>query len=173
MTYTHEEDMRVILVPVIGALNYHSNSQKEEFVKSEQVKIIDTQKELPYTVNNPFDKDWINYLHIGFKINSALQPSSTQQIEFKLDELISLNFERQFKNQSLGYIGIYNGRSTGSYVLQTPGNGIFVYIIKGAFDVHGRLLEYRDGLSLWNTQEIEFEALSNNATIMVLEISLK
>ena len=175
-TYTHEEDTQVLLLPITGALNYCHAAHNEVLVRSEQVKVIEVKKGASYTFTNPFEKEWINYLHIGFKISASQQePQSTlQDIQFrKMDELVSFGFTGETKDQPLGSIGIYQGRSEGHYNLRNPNNGVFVYIIKGAFEVQGRLLEHRDGLSLWDTEEIEFEALSNNAIILLLEIKLK
>ena len=173
ITYKHEENTRIIILPIAGALNYHTEIYEEELVRSEQIKIIEIEKELPYTFNNPFEKEWINYLHIGLKVNSfpSKQQSALRNIEFrKMDELVC--FDSNSADQSTGYIGIYQGRSEDNYMLKNPNNGVFVYVISGAFEVQGRLLEYKDGLSLWNTNEIEFEALSNNAIILILEIKL-
>jgi hypothetical protein len=36
--------------------------------------------------------------------------------------------------------------------------------------VQGRLLENRDALSLWDTEEIDMEALSNDAVILLIEV---
>ena len=45
-------------------------------------------------------------------------------------------------------------------------------VIEGAFEVHGRLLHARDGLALWDTSIAEIEALSNDAIILLVELSL-
>jgi redox-sensitive bicupin YhaK (pirin superfamily) len=176
ITYTPEEDTQVVLLPIIGAMHYRSAIHKEELVQSEQIKILEIKKGSPYSFNNPFDKEWINYLHIGFKSTASQtgQQSTLQNIALKkMNELVGFDFPEQMGNQPGGYIGMYEGRSEGNYRLKNPNNGLFVYIISGAFEVQGRLMEYRDGLSLWNTREIEFEALSNNAIILLLEIKLK
>jgi hypothetical protein len=174
ITYTYEEDTQVVLLPIAGALNYRNSSHTTELVQSEQIKILDIEKGSSYTFDNPFEKEWINYLHIGFKKNvSHSELPTTQRIEFKkMNELVCFGTP-QTKDQSSGYIGMYEGRSKGNYALKDPCNGVFVYVISGAFEVQGRLMEYRDGLSLWDTEEIEFEALSNNAIILLFEIKLK
>lgn len=51
--------------------------------------------------------------------------------------------------------------------------GAFVFVIGAAFEVQGTLLYERDGLALWKTGEVEMEALSNNAIILVIELPLK
>lgn len=175
ITYSAAENTKVILLPIAGALHYSNSNQDEILVRSEQIKILETGKELSYTVNNPFEQEWINYLHIGFSTNDSTPDyrSLLQNIEFKkMNELVCLDADQQ-TDQVSGYIGIYEGRSEGTYSVKKSGNGIFVHIIKGAFEVQGRLLEQKDGLSLWNLQEIEFEALSSNAIILLLEIQLK
>lgn len=47
--------------------------------------------------------------------------------------------------------------------------GVFAFVIEGAFEIQGRLLEAKDGLALWNDNEIEMEALSNGAIILLIE----
>ena len=51
--------------------------------------------------------------------------------------------------------------------------GAFVFVIEGAFEVQGTLLHERDGLALWKTEEVEMEALSNEAIILVIELTLE
>ena len=69
-------------------------------------------------------------------------------------------------------IGKYAGREESLYELSKGGNGLFVFVIQGAFEVQYRLLHPRDGLALWEADAIELEALSNDAIIFVVEIPL-
>jgi len=46
---------------------------------------------------------------------------------------------------------------------------VYVFVIEGAFEVQNRLLHARDGLSLSSATEVEFEALSNDAMLLILE----
>lgn len=173
ITHRHEEDTRVVILPLTGALSHHNEIQKPQLIQSEQIKIMEVEKEMPYVFTNPFEKEWVNYLHMGFKVDAfpLKNQSVLQNIELKkMNEPAC--FVIHAPDQLIGQIGIYEGRMEGSYTLNDPANGVFVYVIGGAFEVQGRLLEYRDGLSLWNTPAIEFEALSNNAILMILETKL-
>ena len=42
-------------------------------------------------------------------------------------------------------------------------------MIAAAFEAEGRLLHERDGLALFDTNEIEMEALSNDAMMLLIE----
>lgn len=75
-------------------------------------------------------------------------------------------------SQSCGYIGLYDGRKKGNYTLQNPKNGLFTFVANGAFEFENRLLESRDGLSISRITSVDFEALSENAILLVMEIPL-
>jgi quercetin 2,3-dioxygenase len=42
------------------------------------------------------------------------------------------------------------------------------FVLQGAFEAEGRLLHERGGLALWDAGEIEIEALSNNAILLLI-----
>ena len=68
-------------------------------------------------------------------------------------------------------IGKFTGRKEAVYKTHHPQNSLFVFVIEGAFEVHGRLMHPRDGLGLWdNSGDIELEALSNDAIILLIEM---
>ncbi|WP_262891527.1 pirin family protein [Adhaeribacter radiodurans] len=43
---------------------------------------------------------------------------------------------------------------------------------RGAFEVQGRLLHEKDSLALWDTEEVELEALSNHIRILIMELNV-
>jgi hypothetical protein len=68
------------------------------------------------------------------------------------------------------FVGQYKGREEGRFSSSRENSSVFIFIIQGAFEVQNRLLEARDALSIRGVQKIEFEALSNDAVILVLEL---
>jgi len=69
-------------------------------------------------------------------------------------------------------IGKFGGRREANYLQKNNDAGFFVFVIEGAFEVQGALLQARDRLVLWDTEDVEMEALSNDAIILVLELPL-
>ena len=70
-------------------------------------------------------------------------------------------------------IGKFDGRGETTYRVKNKDAGLFVFVLEGAFEVQGTLLHARDGLALWETDEVEMEALSNDAIILLVELPLK
>ncbi len=65
-------------------------------------------------------------------------------------------------------VKMFKGREEVDFCLRKK--GAFTYVIRGAFEVQHRLIETGDGVALWNTSNIEIEALSDNAVILVIEL---
>jgi hypothetical protein len=137
-----------LLLPLIGDIVAH------ERIGPGQAKT--TTGEI--LISNPYESQLVNYLDIKFA--TRLQ---SQVIHFDLEKsknsLISLS--------SGIYIGKYDGRREDVLKFDSPSN-VFTFIIEGAFEVQNRLLESRDGLSLKKIHELEFEALSNEAMMLII-----
>jgi hypothetical protein len=116
----------------------------------------------------------INYLHL--ELTGAKEQSNTSTVveldlnthENKLVPFLADDHENNPSNASI-HLGNFHGREEGIHFLKHPRQGIFVFIVEGAFEVQNRLLQPRDGLALWNIDQIEFEALSNDAIMLLVE----
>jgi len=166
------ENTLELLMPVAGSVFVPDETKKEWQVKPEQCLFLPGKPGQAYEVKNSYETQWINYLHIGLKSKNALLSGTALIADLKLKNsnmLLSLEMEKVIAG-AFGYTGIYTGRGKETYTLKNKSNGLFLFVIKGSFEAGNRLIEYRDGLSLWDVEEIEFEALAAHSTILVLEI---
>ena len=168
-----KENSILILLPIVGGLAIRGN-EETEYIVAGQVAVLTRKMGDVVVLENPYADKSVNFLQIQLSINNIDSLAGT-------DDIINLSLENN--NQLLNFgsanipmaIGQYNGRNEGVYQLKTPKNGLFAFVIEGAFEVQNRLLEKKDGLALWNLAgdaEIEFEALSNNAIILFIEVQL-
>lgn len=170
-TTLSESDRDVFILPLFGGVDYKDNLGNTAFIRVEQIQHITAQKGVSFELYNPFEDENVSYLQMEFDAKNQVFESNSKPFDFGLtnkNELISL-FET---SGVLGFIGIYEGRKEGLYKLKNASNGIFVFVINGAFEVENRLLESKDGLCLQQINTIEWEALSENAILLVLEIPL-
>ncbi|MEI9917409.1 MAG: hypothetical protein WDO14_01235 [Bacteroidota bacterium] len=140
------EHKNVLLIPLVGDI---FTTQR---LSPGQAQL--TSKEI--TVTNPYEEELVNYL----VIETHLLIDGIIDFEFDQNELTIL-----FPGI---YIGKYDGRRDD--VLRTETKNALVFIIAGAFEVQNRLLEPRDGLELSEVTEIEFEALSNEAILLIVDV---
>lgn len=169
-----EEDSEILLLPIVGTVHYTDSAGNETFVDAGQAQHCYVTKNTKIQFRNPYEKELINFVHYWIKSpkkNTNRQPDILS-INFENNKLISLSKSVSKEASHASFIGRFNGRAETVYQLQKESNGFFVFVIQGAFEVQYRLLEWRDGLALWNVPEIEIEALSNEAIILLIETEL-
>lgn len=109
------------------------------------------------TISNQYKEELINYLLISLKE--------------KADTIVDFHLtNNQLQEIIAGVsIGKFDGRADGIY--RPKGTAVFAFAIEGAFEVQNRLLHPRDGLALWDLTEVEFEALSNEALLLLIDVN--
>ena len=163
-----ETNIVSLLIPLTGALKYSHSAEDDHTIVPGEIAVLPFNKTM-VTLTNPYEDGIINYLYITFSGNGQANESEIATVNFE-----ERNTLHQFISQHNinGYMAIFDGRRETIYKLKDPANGLFLFVINGAFEVQGRLLEERDGLALWNTNEADMEALSENAIILVFEVPL-
>ncbi|PKB16620.1 pirin [Flavobacterium sp. 5] len=164
-----DTDTEIVFLPLFGGITYKDDTDNEDFIRIEQIKHISARKGISLEVSNPYEKENVSYLEIWFSTKTANFKPATNRFDFGFSERNRLNPLFDFSN-TMGFIGIYDGRKEGYYALKDNFNGLFIFVIKGAFEVENRLLQEKDGLSLKKTETVEWEALSENAILLVFEV---
>jgi quercetin 2,3-dioxygenase len=166
----------IILVPVEGAIEYTDTNGNNNIISAGQVQVVTLDKGVIMEMKNPFREQPVNCLQIWFKADKSVYPSGLQlttynDVNENLNNLVQAVPESMDTNM-LPFaisIGKFSGRGETMYHLKNKSKRVFVFVIEGAFEVEGRLLHARDGLALWEKAEIEMEALSNDAIIVLFE----
>lgn len=173
-----QKSTEIILLPITGGLELVDRFEESSFVSAGESFHFLCFPESDFTIVNPYPNETITYLQIHLVPEicpEALENplDRTPHTVFSLEEMNTLlpAFTGIGEKVS-GFIGLYDGRQEDTLQVRNAANGFFAFIIAGAFEVQNRLLEKGDALSLNNTEMLEFEALSNGAIILVMEVGL-
>lgn len=169
------ENYDYVILPIIGTV-YFESGRMNNLVNPGQSLFISPTINNDLIITNPYDDELVNFLQLGFK-QTAGNFGKSEIFSFDLDnnknQMIALG------NATAGYgscckisIGKFDGRAETIYKPASAGNGVFVFVITGAFEVQYRLMEAKDGLALWDMHEMELEALSNEAILLTIELPL-
>jgi quercetin 2,3-dioxygenase len=166
--YIADHDSSIFLLPVVGGIHYRVGEGQELFLDVGESVLLPVQKGEYLKITNPYNNELVNYIHAWFTTEKgsvdAIQ--TTMDIDRSHNGMITL-----FETPAIaGYLGKFSGRIDYSFTPKNPGASIFAFVIEGAFEFQNRLLEHRDGFSISGCRNIEFEALSNDAIILVLEV---
>ncbi|MCF0054029.1 hypothetical protein LXM25_28405 [Dyadobacter sp. LJ53] len=163
------EPFQIVLLPLVGAIEIDEGKGDVLYVDSGESLCVTVMPGDNFVMTNPYPYQSVNYLQIRLLAdNPPIQKKAVNAFDLNNKNTLIpiLDFVGSSGKQ---VIGKYEGRQDGLYICKNPANSIFIFIIEGAFEVQNRLLEKRDGLSLRNVSEVEFEALSNDAIILILE----
>ena len=65
------------------------------------------------------------------------------------------------------HLGEFDVEKSLDYTIKKPGNGVYVFVIQGSFNVEGENLKKRDAIGIWDTETINFTAQSESKVLLV------
>jgi quercetin 2,3-dioxygenase len=155
----------IVLLSLVGAVEIVLENESK-IIDSGEIAYISLKPNEQISVENPYENEMVNYLEIWINTEGVFEEKITCKafnLENNRNKLIDIsikNIEEKF------FIGKFDGREEGTLKID---NQAFVFVIHGVFEVNNRLLESRSGLALWNLEELEFEGLSSENIILVIQ----
>lgn len=165
-----EKSTEVLIIPLVGGVEFKNSTGYHDFLETGKVQIFLAQAGTEYEVFNPYETELINYLEVLIEKEQVIETSTTSAIidTEKCNELLLIFYSPQ--QDALVSFGKYWGREEGVYQRHFGKSSMYFFVIEGAFEIDNKLMEARDGLAIFDAEEIEFEALSNNAMFLIFEI---
>lgn len=155
----------VLVLPSVGVLQYADSEGRESDIMPGQCAAFGLPAGGSYALSNPYPEQLINYLQWWMALPEAAAHESVESFSLRA----SRNRLAELQLPAVRVVlGLFDGRAETMHTLR--GQGLFVFVVQGAFEVQHRLLEARDGLALWNTDSVELEALSNEAILLGIEV---
>ncbi|MBO9205212.1 MULTISPECIES: pirin family protein [Niastella] len=171
ISMTVEADSVIVLIPVVGTIAYTDSCGHANYISAGECQLYTTPKDTTIQISNPYQDELVNFLQIWLHASGTDTDNAPLAIAFdiinKNNQVVPIPVNHPHYKFS---IGKFQGRQESVYKLSDTRNGLFAFVIQGAFEVQYRLLHPRDGLALWEAPEVEWEALSNEAIILVMEI---
>lgn len=174
LNFTTDQSTCILLIPITGEVVVNAPSGSV-MVGVEEIQVLALPAHTTFQLINPHKNELITFLHLWLQAEQPTATASSERFAFQLaavenqlKEVVSTNVAKHTFPFALS-IGRFAGRQEAVYKLEN-GAAMFAFVLAGAFEVEGRLLHEKDGLALWDTQEVEVEALSNNALLLVLEL---
>jgi hypothetical protein len=166
-----EEDFSIVIIPVIGAVEYKDTTGITQLIAAGQTICIQAKAGLQYEVTNPIAEIAVNFIQLWIKgghENSNTGLYTYGDVNANLNQLIPV---LNTNSTAYGiYIGKFSGRGEVTYNSPKSKSTLFVFVLAGAFEVEGCLLHDRDGLAMFEKSKAEMEALSNDAIILCIEL---
>lgn len=173
LEFTVAEASHVLLIPLAGAVTLRCDGMPAATGGVEETLVLTLPAGSLLHIKNPFETELVSFLHIWLLAEAPVSAVAMQPVGFSFDASANSLISLVSASSSLplvASIGQFAGRYEAIYRPASPEASLYAFVLAGAFEVEGRLMHEKDGLALWNTAEIELEALSNDAVVLVLEL---
>lgn len=178
------QDSYVVVLPITGTVAYSTGGGAQGVVEVGAMLTLSAPAGTLLRLRNPYADELISCLHLWVRASAPLTPPAPavglatvfQELrENELLELVSVRTQALPPTQpDLPFIlslGRFMGRQEVGYKVAQEGNQVVAFVLAGAFELESRLLHEKDSLALWDVGEIELEALSNHAIVLLLELN--
>lgn len=162
-----DEDTLLYILPVAGAVSYRKNDCEAQLINSGEVFSAFLFKGDVFEISNPYEHELVNFLQLWIKkggTGAVKEELVAFDINAAKNTLIHIPVAIPFSIAKL------DGRNEVVYTAKAKNNCLFAFVIQGAFETEGILLHPKDAVALWNYAQVEMEALSNDAVIVLIEM---
>lgn len=180
-THPHQ-NMEIISIPLEGDLEHKDSMGNQTIIHNGDIQVMSAGTGIQHSeFNHNKDKE-VKFLQIWILPNKQNVSPRYDQVSLKLQDrhnklqqILSPNENDEgvwIHQEAWFHLGKFDNATPFTYQIKKQGNGVYIFVLNGAFNVQQYQLLSRDGLGLWNIDSIELEAKSANAELLIMEVPM-
>ncbi|RQO30654.1 hypothetical protein DBR32_07930 [Taibaiella sp. KBW10] len=180
---THPHDnMEIISIPLEGDLEHKDSMGNVSVIRKGDIQVMSAGTGIQHSEYNKNKDQETKFLQIWLFPNKENVTPRYDQLSLnpqdrhnKLQQVLSPNADDEgvWAHQDAWFhMGTFEQGKTADYTLRKKGNGIYAFILKGAFTLNGQALDTRDGMGIWDTDQLSITAQSSDAEILLMEVPM-
>jgi quercetin 2,3-dioxygenase len=179
---THPHDnMEIISIPLQGDLMHKDSMGNTQVISEGDVQIMSAGSGITHSEYNKNQNEKVNFLQIWIYPNKKNVTPRYDQLSFKkedrknkLQQVISPFTENEgisIHQDAWFHLGDFDSGESTTYQLKKKGNGVYLFLLEGSIEIEDNLLEKRDGIGIWETDDIKINAKSNSE-FLIMEVPM-
>jgi redox-sensitive bicupin YhaK (pirin superfamily) len=175
------DNMEIISIALEGSLQHEDSMGNVAVIEPGEIQVMSAGTGIYHKEFNKAGDKAVKFLQIWvFPNKRNVEPRYDQQ-KFNLDaspnELVQIlspdsSDAGVWIHQDAWFnLGKFTEDTKLEYKLHQPGNGVYIFVLKGDVEVNGQELSTRDGFGIWDTIGFTIEAKAN-AEILLMEIPM-
>ncbi|MBK8348574.1 MAG: pirin family protein [Saprospiraceae bacterium] len=179
---THPHDnMEIISIPLEGDLEHKDSMGNVAVIKNGDIQVMSAGTGIQHSEKNKSQAKQVKFLQIWVFPNKKNVTPRYDQLTLvakdrhnKLQQILSPNADDEgvwIHQDAWFHLGTLDKGNAQKYTLKKKGNGVYAFVINGNITIEGQNLASRDGLGIWNQDEINLTAMSNTE-ILLMEVPM-
>lgn len=176
------DNMEIISIPLEGDLKHEDTMGNATVIKKGDVQVMSAGTGIAHSEFNANKDKPVKFLQIWVIPNKQNVQPRYDQISLnledrhnKLQQILSPNPNDAgvWIHQDAWFnLGKLDNDVSLNYTFNKSGNGVYAFVLEGAFEIEGQQLNKRDALGIWDTNAINIKSLSPNAEILLMEVPM-
>ena len=173
------DNMEIITIPLAGKLEHRDSMGNTGIISKGEVQVMSAGTGIYHSEKNKLPDEVLKLLQIWvFPDKKNVEPRYDQRA-FDLDAARNsfLNIVSpmgkgtglQIHQNAWFQLGKFDKDSKTAYELQSPGNGVYAFVIEGAVTINGEKLLCRDGLGITGADLLEM-VFDENSELLLMEV---
>ena len=180
--YHPHENMEIITIPLKGDLEHKDSMGNLGIINEGEIQVMSAGSGIFHSEFNKNSDKSINLLQLWVlpkkeNVEPRYDQCSIQGLR-KLNSFYMVLSPHPEDNvmwihqDAWFHLGDFDKVTSIDYELKKEGNGVYIFVIEGNFNVSNQKLNKRDALGVWNTDIISFKAQPNSRVLLV-EVPMK
>lgn len=176
------DNMEIISIPLEGDLKHEDTIGNATIIKRGDVQVMSAGTGIAHSEMNANKDKPVKFLQIWVIPNKQNVQPRYDQITLnledrhnKLQQILSPNPQDAgvWVHQDAWFnLGKLDKDIALNYTFNKTGNGVYAFVLEGAFEIDGQQLSKRDALGIWDTSVISIKSLSADAEILLMEVPM-
>ena len=175
---THPHDnMEIITIPLKGDLEHKDSMGNVGVINEGEIQVMSAGTGVYHSEYNKNKDKPINLLQLWVIPKTRNIKPRYDQKSLREYKKTNAFYQILSPNQDDGgmwihqdawfHMGEFNQATETEYIIKKQGNGIYIFVIEGAFKVGDQQLNQRDALGVWEVKKISFVAEPNSKILLV------
>jgi len=180
---THPHDnMEIISIPLEGDLEHKDSMGNTTVIKEGDIQIMSAGTGIRHSEYNKSKDQIVKFLQIWVYPNKRNVTPRYDQITLdkaerknKFQQILSPNPDDAgvWTHQDAWFhLGDFTKNTATKYTIKKAGNGVYAFMLKGSATIQNQPLETRDGMGIWDVNELSITSNSDNTQILLMEVPM-
>jgi len=176
------DNMEIISIPLAGDLKHEDSLGNTTVIRQGDVQAMSAGTGVAHSEMNASAATPVEFLQIWvFPRSRGIAPLYSQitleadALADKFDQIVSPDAKDRgvtVHQDAWFHLGNLSAGTELEYQIKKAGNGVYAFVLEGDVSVAGQALKKRDGLGVWDTNEISVAA-GSDAKVLLMEVPME
>jgi redox-sensitive bicupin YhaK (pirin superfamily) len=176
------DNMEIISIPLEGDLEHKDSMNNVAVIKNGDIQAMSAGTGIYHSEYNNDRDSQVKFLQIWIYPNKKNVEPRYDQLSLnledrhnKLQQVLSPNADDAgvwIHQDAWFHLGKFDKGFETAYTIKKQGNGVYAFILSGQVEINGQLLNSRDALGIWDTDQIKITAVTD-AEFLLIDVPMK